>query len=1273
MFFKSDQANVSDARDAVKKQLLRTLIQQVVDELNSESGEGFDEAIAEFLSNENLAPAAGAIKSALSAGIRQHLFPDLVKEVMQELAPDTDDLDELVVRHLEEIDFSLVREQFRAGFKRQLQEKIIPASIIDAVDEATIDASGDVQRMVEEAMQQVDVTELSSTVRGEVQRRVHALIPDVVRQEVSDSVDTHEPEMIERISDAVAAADADAMIGRLRALAAEAFESRLEQEIRDELTSPTKSMHDHLEALVSRRFEDFLVSSDWADGLRAAEASVLDQVRQAIEETVTGEDLLQERLNEAIEERIASNDALRSQLEKNARQALVASLADQLSVNLAESAQLVEETAQSITSQASIVSQLEPKVRTRVMEFVATLAVEQLADADAAAEESLHHVDMDAAPIQAAVASLTAELVRQIAGRTTDSMQDAVQIAERASAQVDHDHANLLAAREALVDRLVAEVAENGLAAMAASDEAAQNARAWVQADHPTIREAVSSVLDHVISTVRSQAQKEAADTHTVVGNVLPSFTAETDVIKSSIRETRNRLIERVAQFTVREMEDASRVAAEASKRVADENERMLSAVQATLGTLTERVAEGALDRLHASDEVAAEASSRVPTDNEVFQRAIKATMSLLIDDIVLEVGSRMRSPEKVSSDARNRMAETPSEVRQAAGVLENMLLQQVAEMAKERLYDVQHASEKASTFLRATKELDAIEEAMRMKLFKGLADQVVKSIEDPETTGAEAFWHIDQQHDHILDATSELRNQLLFTIAQETMKQIANGEETAREARTLIPATSKQITEATRRLHRMLIEEVARESMNLMRDTDEVIREARETVGDDHEVVQQMRGVVERHLMESLLESALTDIGQSITGIDEPGEKTYFRQAVRGIQANRSAHSETQPSASAENAPAVRSEPAPAPQPAPTAPEATSAASQIEPVLDATIWAEESEVDTDEPQAETKEDFSSEAAEAWSSLEDLSSDRQTVRSRAWKVNEFRPEDRGAVPGAVSGDGTRSRAPKFPTPGSRSLTLYVFGIVRAEQADPEALAGIEGITSESDIKLLSCGNLTALVSPVQDVRFRPDAMKQSMSDADWLKEHVRRHADVLAEAQSVQTVIPMRFGCVFSNPAEVKAFVEQREATFAEALDRLHNRSEFSVRVRFEGSAADSELEGVPAGVADFLRQAARDVDHSPRPDGIADRIHSHLSRFAGEAVRITPLESDLMLHATYLVTVASENEFREEVRKLSGEFHALGIQIEVSGPWPPYHFVDMDYDDLEGGAAAEA
>ena len=1320
MFFKSDQSNVSDARDAVKKQLLRSLIQQVVDELNSESAEGFHDAIGEYLSNEDLASVTVGIKQTLADSIKGQLFPDLIREIMQDIAPDSDDLDELVTRHLDDVDFSLVREQLRTGFKRQLQEKIIPASIVDAVDEAAVDASGELSAMVQESMDHVDTTDLTAAVRGEVERLVHQLIPDVVTKETQSASSVDTDDMKQRISDAVAAADADAMIGRLREMAAEQFEARLDREVREELDEPTPALHANLERMVAERFEQFLTSNAWADGIREAEERVLDQVRSAIEETVTADELLQERLNDEIEERIASNESLRAQLEANAREALVASLSEQMAQSMAGSAQLVEATAATICSREELMADLGRMVEDRVLAFVAQASsdrldsaedvadramphvneeadnlkaaiealqtrleqvvaersVESMDDAEGVADRAMPHVNEEADNLKAAMAVLEEQLVQRVADNTVESMDDAEAIADRSMLHVDKEHDHLKAAIAALTEQLVKDVTGNALVAMADVDAVQEKAKAWIQKDNPVIEAAIQEVIDHASALVRTQATEEARDTQMLVGNVLPAFTAETDSVRAAIRETRNRLVERVAQLTTREMEDASRIAAEANKRIADENERVLGAVHSTLALLTDRVAEQSVERLAASEEVASEASSRVPTDNEVFQRAIKATMSLLIDDIVIEVGSRMRSAEKVSSDARNRMAETPAEVRQAAGVLENMLLQQVAEMAKERLYDVQHASEKASTFLRATKELDAIEEAMRMKLFKGLAEQVIKSIEDPETAGAEAFWHVDQQHEHILDAMSELRNQLLFTIAKETMGQLSDSDAAARESRALIPATSKQITAATSRLHGMLVEEVARESLNLMRDTEAVVREASEAVGDNHEVVQRMRQVVERHLMENLLDSALNDIGHTFQGLDEPAERTYFRQAVRQIQESRSGGSNS-PSA-AEDVPPARMESG-APSASTGAPLAPASGSDAVSAQDSMPDSRTSgsnpqasaSLQVDEPLAETETMV--DADDAWSSLNELSSDAspeaESSRERAWKVNEFRPEDRKPMPGKMSGDGAPTVAPSFPKRDVKPTTLYVFGIVRTENADPESFAGIEGITPGAEIKLLSCGELTALVSPVADPRFAPEAVRASMSDSDWLKGHVRRHADVLAEAQSVQTVIPMRFGCVFRNPSEVKRFVDAREASLQEALNRLHNRSEFSVRVRFDaGHSGENDLDGVPAGVADFLRKAAEEVDHAPRPDGIADRIHSHLSRFSSEAMRNSINDQDMMLNATYLITVAMEDDFREEVRKLSGEFHALGITIEVSGPWPPYHFVDIDFGNADGG-----
>lgn len=456
MFFKSDQANVNDARDAVKKQLLRTLIQQVVDELNSETGEGFEEAIAEFLSNEDLASAAGTIKHALSAGIRQQLFPGLVKEVMEEITPATDDLDELVSEHLEEEDTSQMREQFRAGFKRQLQEKIIPASIRAAVAEAATDESGEVEAMVSDAMQQVDVTELSAAIQAAIQLRVQGLIPDVVHQEVASSIDSTTDGIQERIADAVAAADADALIGRLRLLASEAFEARLQQEISDELTSPSKSMHQHLEQLVSQRFEDFLVSSDWANGLKAAEDSVLQQVKQAIEETMTGDELLQERLNEAIEERIATNDALRSQLEENARKALVSSLSDQLSINLAGSSQLVNETAQAITDQAEIMATLESSIHAELKERIMTAAMGQLANESA--DKARAWVQTDHPAVRDAVADVLDHVISMVRAQAQKEASDTQTVVGNVlpsfSAETDVIKASIRETRNRLIERV---------------------------------------------------------------------------------------------------------------------------------------------------------------------------------------------------------------------------------------------------------------------------------------------------------------------------------------------------------------------------------------------------------------------------------------------------------------------------------------------------------------------------------------------------------------------------------------------------------------------------------------------------------------------------------------------------------------------------------------------------------------------------------------------------------------------------------------------------
>ena len=57
------------------------------------------------------------------------------------------------------------------------------------------------------------------------------------------------------------------------------------------------------------------------------------------------------------------------------------------------------------------------------------------------------------------------------------------------------------------------------------------------------------------------------------------------------------------------------------------------------------------------------------------------------------------------------------------------------------------------------------------------------------------------------------------------------------------------------------------------------------------------------------------------------------------------------------------------------------------------------------------------------------------------------------------------------------------------------------------------------------------------------------------------------------------------------------------------------------------------------------------------------------ILNATYLVPISGKLQFKMQTTKIATEFEAFGIQIEVSGPWPPYHFIDID---LNGNVAME-
>ena len=925
MFFKPDQTNVSDAREAVKKQLLRSLIQQVVDELGSAKNAELDADVAAVLKEDGFRDSIDSLRASVTEGVHRCLYDGLVADVVSQLDLSEESPDKYVEAVLEQADFSTLREGIRTQALNRVSSDVIPA-IVD--EESTALASyeaalEEVEDLVDAALEGMDAGALRRQVKGMIDARLRSdIVPTVVDEEASAVSASDLTELHDRIQQEVASANVDVVEARLRELVRSTLHERMQGAMTAEVGQVEAKLGEISTAFIQERMRQFTSSDDWQQTLTDAESAFTSGIVALIEDAIATETAFAQRIDEAIDGRITGNKEFMTRLEEQAKYRLVRVVAQDVMAKLDRNDFVKNDVVTEVTSNDAVITPIVETVSDLVQEHIVSSTLVRFDDAEDAAAVAMGQIDTEQPKIVQAVKELEKTLSRY--------------------------------------------VSDTAAARLADQESLSRMSEKWLEKDEQVVTSAVEYLLQHITSVIRDRVTLEASQTETIVGNVLPSFTAETDEVRAAIRETRNRLVDRVVNLTLHDMANPDQVAVEANKRVADENERLRNAVSASVELLTNRVSSTATEHLKDASEIASKAASALSGDLPEFERAIEATMALLHDQIASEVGLRLKSSDVVAADARMLLAEKPAEVEQAVSHLENTILKEVAGAAKDLLYDVQGASERARTFLKATKEIDAIEEAVRVQLFKTMAGKVVSDLHDVDKTSTEAFWHLDQQHEHVRNAMSELRRQLLFTIAKETMTSLADSEAVASESHHLIPASSGPLTEAASRLRDKLVADVAQEALELMKDTEAVVTQADAQMGDNEEVLATMRGIVERHLMESLLASALSEIGTKVSGMDDAAERLFFRNAVKEIQNVReTANSEDgEPTAMAASLP--------------------------------------------------NEKNLAEAQASWSSLDELSGSKEKEPSaKSWRVNEFRPEDWDAVPGA-SADVNRTKVRAFP-------------------------------------------------------------------------------------------------------------------------------------------------------------------------------------------------------------------------------------------------------------------
>ena len=284
------------------------------------------------------------------------------------------------------------------------------------------------------------------------------------------------------------------------------------------------------------------------------------------------------------------------------------------------------------------------------------------------------------------------------------------------------------------------------------------------------------------------------------------------------------------------------------------------------------------------------------------------------------------------------------------------------------------------------------------------------------------------------------------------------------------------------------------------------------------------------------------------------------------------------------------------------------------------------------------------------------------------------------------------------------MVSYVFCLVRGARR-PVVRDIPDGMPGGSDLRAIEVGDqLWAIVETVREADYGEGALVRGLQNLDWVGERAVAHERVIERFLSAPAVLPMQLFTMFTSDERVVEHVHADRRRIARILKRIDRKVEWGLRLTWDEKAARENVErkhadpkgprrraAAPRSGADLSGPRERegaaylarkrdmlDVNRAQLAEARAEagRLYKAMSREATDALRRTNLEraapgSRLLLDAAFLVPAAKAAAFRASLRKHTRALHGSGVAVSLTGPWPPYNFIEPP--SRKGASASQA
>jgi len=251
--------------------------------------------------------------------------------------------------------------------------------------------------------------------------------------------------------------------------------------------------------------------------------------------------------------------------------------------------------------------------------------------------------------------------------------------------------------------------------------------------------------------------------------------------------------------------------------------------------------------------------------------------------------------------------------------------------------------------------------------------------------------------------------------------------------------------------------------------------------------------------------------------------------------------------------------------------------------------------------------------------------------------------------------------------------VHAYGVVRTDAVLDLPPTGIGG----AGIAVLDAPPVSAVFSILPDRWFGADSWRHHAEDPEWLAAVATEHQRVLGALIRDTDVLPLRLPAMYRDELHLREYLRVEGPLLHAVLESLRDHLEWSVHLYFVG-LPEEHTRARPTTGADYLRRKSRALADRQEAQANRERLvqnaYATLADLSRQSVVNRPQDSavsgrnePMLLNSAHLVSRRHERLFFTAVEEAAAKLAPNGITVEVTGPWPPYNFVELGAETLAG------